>query len=215
MSKYKVIFFDWNLTLSMSRFWQQLEHIEHPHHDWHQRIIDVLFSKKKMISQWMRGDIDVSEVVNYISNKTGYNKNNIKNYLIESCEQMQLVDSSILDLVKKLRSKGIFCVIATDNMDVFSLYTVPALKLDNYFDDIINSFDKKILKYDFVNNDSSDISFFNDYLKNKDISYDQAVLIDDSPDESGLYKKNGFDIKLVKDKNDIISFLQKMIKNEI
>lgn len=80
-------------------------------------------------------------------------------------------------------------------MDTFSRYTVPAMKLDKIFDDILSSHHIGYLKDDELLTDT--ILFFDDYLVENGWSYSDAILIDDSPDKSGKYKKLGFERVLI------------------
>ena len=147
MKNYKAIFFDWNKTLSNSLFWEQLGDFNHERHEWNENISTYLFrDNKNLISDWMRGEIADKEIVNRISLQFGYSSDVLLEDLIDSCRNMKLVSDEVITLVQRLRQKGIRCVIATDNMDTFRKYTVPALELEKYFDDILVSSDSGVFK---------------------------------------------------------------------
>ncbi len=206
--RYKTIFFDWNKTLSNSLFWSQLADQNHRHHSWHKNIVNFIFIENKhLINDWMRGDFDENYIAESISNKFGYSNRLVTKYLAESCENMQVVNEEIFELIMGIRKKGIECVISTDNMDTFMKYTKPGLKLEKYFDDFLVLFENKVLKFD-VNNDS--IPFFDNYLKKKKLSYKDVLLIDDCIDKSGKYEKLGFDILQISNSDDFLGKLRKL-----
>lgn len=207
-NNYKTIFFDWNKTLSNSLFWDNLRDPNHERHDWHKNIINFVFvENKSLINDWMVAKFDEKYIAKIISERFGYSEKLILEDLAESCRNMQLVSDEVLELINGLRKKGIKCAIATDNMDTFAKHTKPAMKLDKYFDDFLVSFDKRILKFD-VTNDL--IPFFDEYLKNNNLSYGDVVLIDDCVDKSGVYKKIGFDIIQISDSDDFIKKLRNL-----
>lgn len=142
----KVIFIDWHGTLSRSMFWQDLQ-LSHP--DVFEQIQTILFkSNTHIITDWMRGVLCEDDVIDYLVNHDIKDRALIKNRLRRSCENVTFIHEDILEVIQKLRSQNYLCVIATDNMDVFSKYTVPAYNLQTYFDDIINSSQVKALKSD-------------------------------------------------------------------
>lgn len=205
---YKTIFFDWNKTLSNSLFWEQLNHPEHERHAWSDNISTYLFKENKhLISEWMKGLIDSEGIVEKISVRHHYLADTLLKDLAESCRNMKLVSDEVIPLIQKLRKNGTKCVIATDNMDTFTRYTVPALKLTEYFDDILVSFDKGLFKFD-MENDA--IPFFDGYLMENNLNYKDVVLIDDCIDKSGTYEKQGFDILQVFNPDDFVGKLRRL-----
>jgi phosphoserine phosphatase len=140
----------------------------------------------------MRGEANEDQILDLVSRTFGYPKETLREDLAESCRAMTLLSDEILPLIAKIRKKGILCVIATDNMDVFRKYVVPALKLDEYFNETLVSYNQKALKFD-TSEDEASIPFFHDYLKKNGLAYTDALLLDDRIDTSGLYKKLGFD----------------------
>lgn len=200
--KYKVIFFDWNKTLSNSLFWEQLGDSNHERHEWNKNISTYLFrDNKHLISNWMRGEMNDREIVNHISFQFNYSPEALLDELATSCRNMKFVSDEVIALIDKLRKKGTRCVIATDNMDTFRKYTIPALELEKYFDDILVSFDNGIFKFD---TQDTKIPFFDGYLKEHNLRYEDVVLIDDCVDASGVYNKLNFDILQVFNSDDFI-----------
>lgn len=204
--QYRTIFFDWNKTLSNSLFWEHLGNPEHERHSWNADISHYLFKENRhLISEWMKGLIDARQIVGKISLRYGYSADILLEDLAESCRNMQFVSDEVLPLIQKLRENGVRCVIATDNMDTFMKYTVPGMKLEQYFDGFLSSFDLRRFKYD---TEAESIPFFDDYLRQHSLLYDDVVLIDDSPDTSGAYERLGFDILQITDTDDFVSKLE-------
>jgi FMN phosphatase YigB (HAD superfamily) len=210
--QYKVIFFDWHKTLCRSLFWEHLVEIKEEREGWHEAIGSFLYSGKQeeLLDDWQRGKVDMYDVVRKVSSATQLPEKGLLEELAESCKNMKFVSPEILPLVKKLREKGIRCVIATDNMDTFRKYTVPALKLDKHFDDILSSFDLRVLKKDVQTNPRK-IPFFDKYLQSHNFSYTDALLLDDHADKTGVYAKVGFDVLSHQNTEEFLENLRKLV----
>lgn len=208
---YKIIFFDWNKTLSHSRFWQQLEDSSHLGHKDGQKITEFLFVKNRpLLSQWMKGQINTQEIVREVKAGTGISSDFILEELKKSCETMDFVFNDIEETVNCLQGLGIRCVIATDNMDTFRTYTIPALRLNEIFDDFLISNELGVMKYD-VDKNKKTIPFFDNYLKRNNLLYRDVVLVDDCIDD-GFYAELGFNIVQVKEPADLRSFIETILR---
>lgn len=188
----KVVFIDWNKTLSYDLFWGHLQDVSHPNHAHLASIERWLFvENRNKINPWMRGEISVDDIISQMSQDTGIDDGLIMNELRRSCEIMTYSLEGLEELVLSIKNKGIKVVIATDNMDTFSRFTVPALKLDAIFDGILNSYELGYLKDDEQPMDA--IPFFDAYLEANGLSYENALLLDDSPDKTNKYSRLGFE----------------------
>lgn len=209
MKTYKTIFFDWHNTLSNSLFWDQWKNPEHLRHNWYAPLSRYLLRENMpTVMEWMRGKVSAEEVSAMLADHFGYSREIIFQDLKESCESMRLVSDDVLPLVQKLRKSGMKCVIATDNMDTFTRFTVPALRLSEHFDGVLNSFDIGSLKFD--TNDGT-IPFFDAYLEENSLNVKDVVLIDDCTDKSGAYKRRGFDIVQISSPDDFVEKLRQLI----
>lgn len=207
--KKKVIFIDWNRTLSYSLFWEHLKDSAHINSRHHTAIEKWLFvDNKDIIKPWMLGTESVDSIVAKMSTAIGVDKDLILNELIHSCENMVLCSADIEVLVRQLQDHGVLVVIATDNMDTFRKYTIPSLRLDELFDDILISSELGELKDDTLPADK--IRFFDEYLMKKRLTYHDSVLLDDSPDSSGKYSKLGFERVLIDSPAKLVSTLEDM-----
>lgn len=188
----KVIFIDWNGTISYSRFWEQLEDTSHPHHSYFQPLTESLFTKNKpIIADWMLAKFKAEDICKVIADDTKLNYHVIFDELMKSCRTMKFLSGELERLIRGLQSKQMKCVIATDNMDTFDRWTVESMNLRTLFDDILNSYSIGSFKYMVEDNS---LPFFNKYLKDNYLNYSDVVLIDDSIDKTGFYQENGFRI---------------------
>ncbi len=194
--KYKIIFLDWNGTLSNSKFWGQWENRDHPKHKLFSKIESALFGElRDLLNPWMRGEMRSEEIIDQISKKTGIDYELLYSEFIESCKGMLFVSENIQSMVSKIRSMGIKVAIATDNMDSFSRWTIPSLNLLETFDDILESSTLKVMKRDFDETGSS--LFFRDYLKKNNIFPNECLLIDDGVDKEEKIAKYGIEYRRI------------------
>ena len=194
--KYKVVFIDWNGTISGSKFWGHLEDHLHPSSHLFPKIESTLFGELRyLIKPWMRGETTTEDVISKVSDKAGLEYGTILNEFVESCRSMELATDKLYDLVKKLQQAGTKVVIATDNMDSFPRWTVPSMKLNEIFDDILDSYTLKAMKGDFSDNGSN--LFFSSYLTKHAIMPGESTLIDDSEDKEGAIGTMGIEYRRI------------------
>lgn len=202
----KTIFFDWNKTLSHSRFWEQLEDPAHPHHHDGKRAVRFLFNERRsLIKPWMRAEVSTPEILKEIAQATGVSYDLLFEELKLSCENMKLVSDTVVDQIQELRTRGVRCVIASDNMDTFRDFTLPKLKLDEIFDDFLLSNELGVLKHD-VDKAGRKIPFFDDYLEKHNLKYDEVVLLDDTLDD-GFYADMGLRMVHIMRPEDLHEYL--------
>lgn len=205
----KVIFIDWNGTISHSRFWEHLEDPSHPNNSYFKPVTESLFVKhRSIISDWMLSKLTIEDICKLIAEDTNLDYEIILKEFIESCQNMKYISDELPDLIRKLQSKGIKCVIATDNMDSFDRFTVPSMNLTELFDGILNSYSLKSFKYNVVD---KELPFFEEYLSDNNLKYSNVVLIDDSIDRAGFYEANGFKIINVNKDYTLIEVLKSFL----
>lgn len=168
----KAIFLDFNNTLSSSRFWEGTPFYE--------TCQELMFGPlKSQLQPWMRGQLVAEDFVTQFAALSGHRHSDLLKSLMFSARQMQFDHPMIPDLVQKLRARGTQVFIATDNMDTFIRWTVPAMRLEQLFDGILDSYRIKALKEDFEPDGTS--RFFQSYLVAHSIRAEECLLIDDSP----------------------------------
>lgn len=209
-NKPKIIFLDWNKTLSNSIFWQQLTEPRHKLNGKLVEIESVLFNKEfDLIVPWMLGKLTSQNVCKFISEKIGINSRLLHDELEISCRQMSLVNKEVENLLKKIKQNYISLVIATDNMDTFTNYTYPEINKCHLFDGFINSYETGCFKYDCLN---GNLPFFDNYLKARQLTYKDVILIDDSIDKKGNFQRLGFEIENINKDKPLIELLKKYVK---
>ncbi len=180
MKPYKCLFVDWHLTLSNSVFWEQFSDPAHPHYPLFTFMQAALFSPAGAQTwgiPWMRGQFTSEEVLTGVCRGADLDLAFALEELRRSCQQMRLVSDAIPDYIAGLRARGLRVVIATDNMDTFQRWTVPALGLRTLFDDILCSYELRALKEDA--DQHGQIRFFADYLQAHNIGPGESLLLDD------------------------------------
>lgn len=206
MKKYKVIFIDWDKTLSISKFWGHLNHSNQPLAEKLQTSLFV--NLKPLINPWMRGEFTSEEIMRRVSSdsKIGFNKALLE--FTKSCKSMKLVSDEIYALTSRLRSSGIKVVIATDNMDSFTRWTIPSLRLEDKFDAILNSFDLRALKKDTDNKGNS--LFFKTFLEKHRILKGESLLVDDG-DEKRKFRDFGIEYRKIEPVVGLVPELKRVI----
>ncbi len=174
--QYKVIFIDWDGTLSNSRFWDRWR--DTPQYDLIQNTLFLSKEGRLVVNDWMLGFRSYVTVLQYVSGVTGIAYDDLATELQYSAENMKFIDDKAIAMIQKLREKGAKVLLATDNMDTFRIWTVPALKLESLFDGILVSDTRGAMK-SHLNPDGSS-AFFHHYLSQNGLKPEETVLIDDN-----------------------------------
>jgi len=173
----RVVFVDWAKTLSTSLFWQQRPGCRLSPAD-SARVESYVFSRAELTRQWMLETVAAEDVCTSAAGSLGLAVADLLADLEHSCRSMEFDDPASLDVLRAIREQGTRVVLATDNMDTFYRWTVPALHLRGIFDDILDSASLGTLKGDLVRGQSP---FFGPWLSDHGIVPSEAVLVDDSP----------------------------------
>ena len=173
----RVVFVDWANTLSTSLFWQQMPGCRLSAAD-SARVESYVFSRADLVRQWMVGTVAAEDVCTLAAGSLGLAAPDLLADLELSCRRMEFDDPASVDTLRAIREQGTKVVLATDNMDTFYRWTVPALNLRGIFDAILDSASLGTLKGGLVDGQSP---FFGPWLSEHDIAPSEAVLVDDSP----------------------------------
>lgn len=202
---YHTIFFDWNKTLSNSLFFEQLKTTDNEKYS---QIESILFNKDyNLILPWMRGEFDYKYVLDFISEKTNISTKFLEENLVNSCKNMSFIDDGVIANLKSLKTKCQNLVIATDNMDVFTLFTAPELTTLGIFSDYLNSYYLKAFKYDVS---EGKLPFFDNYLQEHKLNYSDVLLIDDSIDKKGNLSNLGFKIEYIREDRNVNDVMKEL-----
>ncbi len=171
----QTLFVDFDGTICHDKFWRGLGR------DKAMLVQNTLFvDNPLLVVEWMCGKHSSEEVNKFISQKTGIKYQTLWDIFVNDCKTMT-VEPKIFSIISKLRKK-FHVVLITGNMDCFDRFTVPALKLDNHFDTIVNSYNEGQLKS--ANNGET----FSKYGRG---SLDNAYLVEDSSTSCKAFGKLG------------------------
>lgn len=192
----KIIFVDFDGTICNGRFWQNL-----PQHLYSQ-VQEILFiGRKDLVNEWMCGKINYHKICDYLATELKVEPSRIEESLQRSCESMELIPGckEVLAAIPHKR------ILITTNMDVFNIWTVPALTLNSMFDEIINSSDVGYLKTDYGG------KIFLEQTKLYDTSVENCVLLDDSKNVCKTFSDLGGTTHQIKNINETVPYLKMYI----
>jgi FMN phosphatase YigB (HAD superfamily) len=206
--RYHTVFIDWDGTLSNSRFWQHWQ--SHPHYQLHYQTIQqkIFQNHPGIISKWLYGLLTAEEFVEIVAKETTLKSDILLKALIQSSQTMQLIDHRIPAAIQRLRQTGTKVVIATDNMDTFNRWTMPALKLHSLVDEFLNSHMLHVLKRDLEPDGTS--KFFSAYLKQHAATAQTCLLIDDSP-ANQIVAKSGLNFIQITSQKTLFKTLSELV----
>lgn len=211
MKKYSNIFLDWGKTLSNTMFWEQWRHGNEKKRQMFLKIQTSIFAtSNNKIRDWMRGKYRSEEIIRYIADATEQDYHLLLNDFILSCKEMEYSSREIPGLIRNLRGMGVRVNIATDNMDCFARWTIPALNLDKHFDNILNSYDLEALKTDTDKNGKS--KFFTKG-EERDIDINNSILLDDNKAIEPIIKRQNIDFRLITGEQTLEKHLKQLLAN--
>ena len=210
-NKLKVIFIDWYLTLTSTTFLNKLK-IEN--HALFKQFINIIFENNPEGWQydWAKGKLSKEDVANKIAQAGIMPYEKVLYTFADCCSNQTLDYPNALKKIDKLRKTGIDVVLATDNWDVFTDYTVPCLQLNSHFHDILSSHQIGYLKRDEQKNS---IPFFNSYLEKNNIPSEQSLLIDDNIINTETCQRHHMQGIKVQSTKETLNLLDTIIKERL
>lgn len=207
----KAVFIDWNGTLSPTNFWSHLEKSEkQSDRDLFKLWADTMFvNHKDKIVPWMKGEYTSEDLLSLVSKETNTDFETLLKEFIIGCERMEYSSPNIPNLIKNLRDKSVVVAVATNNMDSFTRWTVPYMKLNTLFDEILNSFYLKAMKHDL--DQSGQPLFFKDFFNKYNIKPTNCIFIDDGEDKMSVISNLGIDYRRVNASNTLEQELQNIL----
>jgi FMN phosphatase YigB (HAD superfamily) len=192
-----ILFIDFDGTLCHDRFWRSIDVSSF------EKIQSFFFGENKsMVNEWMRG-IHSSEHINQlISKELNIPFKEVWSIFVADCENMN-IPVGVLNRIENLR-KNYQTILITDNMDCFTRFTVPVLKLDSYFDSIVNSFDNKKLKND------NDGDIFLQVANERGSKIEESILMDNSKGVCNTFSKFGGATRLVTSEKPLAFWLENL-----
>lgn len=196
--KRKILFIDFDGVLCYERYWRSLPAAQL------EQVQELLFrNDRTLVNDWMRGNYTAKEINVVVSKKLGIPYESLWELFVRDCKTMN-VDLNILKQINQLREYFIV-ILLTDNMDSFTKFTQPALKLDNYFDLICNSFEQGMRKID------RNGELFLKYVHAYQAPIHDCVLIDDSKNVHDIFATLGGTGYLVTPEHNISYWIQHIV----
>lgn len=201
----KVVFIDWNETLSFGKFYG---HLVQQNPALFHRLEQKLFHEhKEMIRPWMLGQVTFDDICAVLQDDT-LTKDEIEQHFIDGARHLKLADSETFDLIQSIRRKGCPVIIATDHMDVFGRYIFPLHRLDRFFDGYICSTQTGAFKGD--KNEANRLPFFEPYRQKHGLAYSEMVLIDNSSVSVEAAKSVGMKAVQIQSPQDVRKALEEI-----
>ncbi len=202
----KVIFIDWYETLCSQRMWGHLEQ-EQP--DLFNKIQHLVFNGNPTLHDaWLRGYERFCSIWHYL-NDNGVPKHITQTEFMRSLSFSKPDLPEFIPLVQQLRKKGYKVVIATDFFDIFGSYLYPYHHFEEYFDGYISSAETGYTKRDVTSNGV--YPFFEDYLKENNLTYEDCILIDNNRRTGRIYQELGMRIFTPKQPEQVRAALETLI----
>lgn len=172
------LFIDFDGTLCHDRFWRGLPTEQY------EKVQELLFGEDRTyLQEWMKGKRTAEEVNQILAEQLGIPFEELWSIFVKDAETMA-VSQAVLEVIGKLRDRYT-TILITVNMDSFSRFTVPALKLNSYFDAISNSYYEGKFKSD------NGGEVFKEYLEKYSAPVESSILIDDSPSACETFRSLG------------------------
>ena len=201
----KVVFIDWNETLSFGKFYCHLAK-ENP--ALFQYLEQKLFQDhKEMIRPWMLGQVKFEDICAVLTDNS-LTATQITQHFIDGFKHLKIADSKIFALIQEIRRKGCPVLIATDHMDVFGRYAYPLHHLEQFFDGYICSAEVGAFKAD--KDDAGRLPFFETYRQTHGLTYPEMALIDNSVWSTDSAKSVGMWAIQIKTPQDVQAALEEV-----
>ncbi|HEY0011153.1 MAG TPA: hypothetical protein VGB97_04595 [Candidatus Paceibacterota bacterium] len=193
-----ILFVDFDGTLCQDRFWRSLPA------DKYQKVQEVLFGDDRAYLQaWMKGGHTSEEVNQMLAGHLGMPFEELWRLFVHDAATME-VSTEALEMIRGLRN-AYTTILITVNMDSLSRFTVPALKLDAYFNDISNSY----YEGKFKNDNGGEV--FRDYLNKYEAPVERSILIDDSSTACETFRTLGGVAYQVTHEEDVVRHLGRSV----
>ena len=181
----RVLFVDFNGVLNHDPFWSSI--LTAKAHEMRvpvQSFVRRVFSDEAFVRDWMRGVHSAEDAIrrfdapNLPKAKDGF----MLERLTQDCAAMRL-DGEIVQVLLKIRQHSLV-VLATDNMDCFVNAIDENREIRDNFDDVLCSCEVGALK-------EEPKLFFAPWLKRHQLSFRDAILVDDSAQNCHAFKEAG------------------------
>lgn len=206
-----IIFVDWHGVLSSKTFWHSI--LSNPHHPYNQEIRLLhrrLFSSDDVIGAWMRGQVEVEDVLAPLSDDLKFDRRTKPGFALRRLLRDYRAHPLNTQVIRALEAVAPYyqIVVATDNMDcvVDSIALHPGVK--RFAQDIISSSDMGVLK------EESPAEFFGPWLYGLGLDFEDSVLVDDSIGNCRAFESAGGRSIHVRDLDDASLRISELIPEQ-
>jgi hypothetical protein len=201
-----VLFIDFNGVISYRPFWFSLSDPKHKHHQYFNKMEKFLFRENsELVKSWMLGKYSSEQIHRFMAKKIDFPYKEVIQIFIDDCRNLD-ISKSILEKVKELR-QYYYCVLATDNMDSFSRFTMisnPEIKKS--FNEINNS---SVIGM-FKSEDNG--RYFNEKIAQRKAVKENCILIDDSENNCNTFRSINGQAYNTKNEDEVLKVLDKILK---
>jgi len=197
-----ILFCDFDGVLSHDKYWRSLLPEKY------QEVQEFLFGNdKSIVNAWMRGRHTAEEVNQLVSEHIGIPFESLWGLFVQDCQTIR-VSQEVLKRLSDLRDRYTVILI-TGNMDSFNRFTRSALRLDDYFDLISNSFDEGMTK-----TDEGGVLFLK-YANKYEISLENCLIFDDSQNVCKTFSDLGGKSCLVTREKNLEQHLEELMSQDL
>ena len=195
-----VLFVDFDGTICHDKFWRSLSS------NLSEKLQRYIFSSdKSLVEAWMKGLHTSEEINRMVADELNIKYDFLWDIFVNDAKSM-FVSQSVLQKIGSLREKYIVILI-TDNMDSFDRFTLPSLKLQNYFDVVVNSYSRGVSK------NENGGRLFVEVAKENNSKVSGSMLIDNSKDVCQLFESLGGQSLFVTKESSVSYWLDKIKLN--
>ncbi len=189
-----ILFCDFDGTICHDRYWSSLPAEQYD------QVQKLLFrDDTSRVNDWMRGKYTAEQINEWLSEQTGMPYKELWGVFVADCESMK-VSTETLEKLSSLRDHYTV-ILMTGNMDSFSRFTAPILRLQNYFDQISNSYHEGKHKTD------NGGEIFKEYTGRLGVPLSECVVLDDSQSVCDTFELLGGKAYRVTSEKDINYYL--------
>ncbi len=192
---------DFDGVLCYERYWRSLPPVQH------EQVQELLFRQDTtLVNEWMRGKYSAEQINRIVSENLGIPFGELWDIFVQDCQTMS-VSEEVLRSIGRLRKQYVV-ILLTGNMDSFSMFTEPRLRLKQCFDIVSNSFEEGLHKTD------NEGELFLKYADKFKADLRDCIAIDDSRRVHQIFSKLGGICYLVDAEHPVESYLRILLAGQ-
>lgn len=201
-----ILFIDFNGVISYKPFWFSLSKPDHRYHNYFISMERFLFKEnRELIKNWMLGEYSTEQIHQIMKEKLNIPYDEILEIFINDCRNID-ISKKILEKVKELK-QYYYCILATDNMDSFSRFTLDSNpELSNTFNEVNDSCIMKTFK------SKDNGQYFKDKIFEHKAIVENCILVDDSINNCNTFKSISGQAYNCKTEDEVLKILNKILE---